>query len=36
MDEGIACYRLFICGLLDITDNVVDDKVVPPKNSRKA
>jgi glutamate dehydrogenase len=28
--EGIACYRIFICGLLDITDNVVDDKVVPP------
>ena len=28
--EGIACYRTFICGLLDITDNVVDDKIVPP------
>jgi glutamate dehydrogenase len=32
MAEGIACYRTFICGLLDITDNVVGDKVVPPKN----
>ncbi len=30
--EGIACYRIFISGLLDITDNVVDDKVVPPAN----
>ena len=30
--EGIACYKLFICGLLDITDNVVDDKVIAPKN----
>jgi glutamate dehydrogenase len=32
MAEGIACYRIFIGGLLDITDNVVGDKVVPPKN----
>ncbi|MEV1011192.1 NAD-glutamate dehydrogenase [Streptomyces sp. NPDC049881] len=28
--EGIACYRTFISGLLDITDNLVDGKVVPP------
>jgi glutamate dehydrogenase len=28
--EGIACYRLFISGLLDITDNLVEGKVVPP------
>jgi glutamate dehydrogenase len=28
--EGIACYRIFIAGLLDITDNVVDDKIIPP------
>jgi len=32
MAEGIACYRTFICGLLDITDNVVNDKVTPPAN----
>jgi glutamate dehydrogenase len=32
MAEGIACYREFICGLLDITDNVVGDKVVTPKS----
>ncbi|WP_292007390.1 NAD-glutamate dehydrogenase domain-containing protein [Chiayiivirga sp.] len=28
--EGIACYRLFINGLLDITDNLVDGNVVHP------
>ena len=30
--EGIACYRLFINGLLDITDNLVDGAVVHPKD----
>jgi len=29
--EGQACYRIFIRSLLDITDNIVDGKVVPPK-----
>ena len=29
---GVSCYKTFIRGLLDITDNVVDDKVVTPKN----
>jgi len=28
--EGIACYKLFINGLLDITDNLVEGKVVNP------
>ena len=28
--EGIACYKLFINGLLDITDNIIDGKTVPP------
>ncbi|WEN16713.1 NAD-glutamate dehydrogenase [Rhodanobacter sp. AS-Z3] len=28
--EGIACYQFFINGLLDITDNLVDGKVVNP------
>ncbi len=28
--EGIACYKRFINGLLDITDNLVDGEVVPP------
>ncbi len=30
--EGIACYRIFISGLLDITDNLKDGQVVPPVN----
>lgn len=30
--EGIACYSIFISGLLDITDNIVDGVVVPPPN----
>ena len=28
--EGVACYRMFINGLLDITDNLVDGAVVHP------
>ena len=28
--EGIACYKRFINGLLDITDNIVDGKIVHP------
>ena len=31
-NEGVACYKRFINGLLDITDNLVDGKVVPPAN----
>ncbi|HKS44485.1 MAG TPA: NAD-glutamate dehydrogenase [Amycolatopsis sp.] len=27
--EGIACYRMFISGMLDLTDNLVDGKTVP-------
>ncbi|MEO3812947.1 NAD-glutamate dehydrogenase [Sphaerisporangium sp. B11E5] len=30
--EGVACYRQFISGLLDLTDNLVDNEVVPPHN----
>ena len=30
--EGIACYQLFLRGLLDLTDNLVAGKVVPPKD----
>ncbi|WP_031525287.1 NAD-glutamate dehydrogenase [Streptomyces sp. NRRL F-5123] len=30
--EGIDCYRTFISGLLDITDNLVAGEVVPPQN----
>ncbi len=28
--EGVACYKLFITSLLDVTDNIVDGAVVPP------
>jgi glutamate dehydrogenase len=31
MKEGVACYQTFLRGMLDITDNLVDRKVVPPK-----
>ncbi len=30
--EGVACYRIFINALLDITDNFVGDKLVHPLN----
>jgi len=30
--EGIACYKVFINGLLDITDNIVDGAIVPPRD----
>ena len=30
--EGIACYKIFLHGLLDITDNIVAGKLVPPEN----
>ncbi len=32
MAEGIDCYKTFISGLLDITDNLVDGVTVPPKD----
>ncbi len=30
LKEGIACYQIFIRGLLDITDNIIDGEVRPP------
>jgi glutamate dehydrogenase len=30
--EGIACYKTFLRGLLDITDNIVNGKLSPPKD----
>ena len=32
MQNGIECYRMFVRGLLDITDNVVDGQVRTPEN----
>jgi glutamate dehydrogenase len=30
--EGVACYKLFITAMLDITDNLVSGKIEPPTN----
>ncbi|MFZ1994950.1 MAG: NAD-glutamate dehydrogenase [Solirubrobacteraceae bacterium] len=30
-EEGIACYRTFLSGLLDLTDNYAGGEVVPPE-----
>lgn len=30
LKQGIECYKIFICGLLDVTDNLRNGKVVPP------
>ena len=32
LEEGKACYRIFIRSLLDITDNIVAGDIVPPKD----
>lgn len=29
LSEGIACYRIFMAGLLDITDNLIEGRVFP-------
>jgi len=31
MAEGVACYKTFVSALLDVTDNLVDGTVVPPR-----
>lgn len=31
LQEGVACYRILISGLLDLTDNYATDKVVKPE-----
>ncbi len=33
--EGVACYQDYLRGLLDLTDNLVDGKVVPPPAVRR-
>ena len=33
MEEVVDCYKTFIRGLLDITDNVVEGTVIPPINT---
>ncbi|MDF0605114.1 NAD-glutamate dehydrogenase [Neisseriaceae bacterium TC5R-5] len=33
--EGVACYKIFISALLDVTDNLVNGTVVPPSDVRR-
>jgi glutamate dehydrogenase len=30
LEEGIACYKTFLSGMLDLTDNIVGKEIVPP------
>ncbi len=32
MAEGIACYKIFINGLLDLTDNLKEEDIIPPED----
>ncbi|MBI5921536.1 MAG: NAD-glutamate dehydrogenase [Betaproteobacteria bacterium] len=32
LNEGVACYRTYLRGLLDLTDNLVAGQVVPPRD----
>ena len=34
MKEGIACYQDYLRALLDLTDNRVGDRIVPPPQVR--
>ncbi len=34
--EAIACYRIFVSGLLDLTDNLKDGQLLPPPNVVRA
>ncbi len=33
--EAVSCYRTFVSGLLDVTDNLVDGKAVAPREVRR-
>ncbi|WP_410498326.1 NAD-glutamate dehydrogenase [Chitinibacter sp. S2-10] len=35
MAAGVSCYQTFIRGLLDLTDNLADGKVLPPADVRR-
>ena len=32
MDVVVSCYRTYLSGLLDVTDNIEGDSIVPPQN----
>ncbi len=34
-EEGIACYKLYLSGLLDITDNIIAGKIVAPAQTMR-
>jgi glutamate dehydrogenase len=31
-EEGVNCYKIFIQALLDVTDNLIDGNVIPPRS----
>lgn len=33
--EGIACYQIFVRGILDLTDNLIGNAVVPPADVKR-
>ncbi len=35
LKEGVACYQNYLRGLLDLTDNRVGDKIVPPPDVKR-
>ena len=35
MKEGTACYKIFVSSLLDVTDNLEGDVVIPPPDVRR-
>lgn len=35
LEEGIACYKTLMSGMLDITDNIVGGDIIPPERVRR-
>ncbi|OSQ49961.1 NAD-glutamate dehydrogenase [Thalassospira alkalitolerans] len=35
LEEGIACYKILMSGMLDITDNIVDGDIIAPERVRR-
>lgn len=35
LKEGIACYQMFLSGILDVTDNVIDGQIIPPQGVKR-
>jgi len=32
VENAVYCYKIFLRGLLDVTDNIIDKKIIPPSN----